>query len=199
VGVGESPETKSTMKPWIIAGVIFGTLLFGAALVFAAVLGTYNSAKALRVSYDMKLKANEGAFDNMWKKIKGAADVTEAQRDALKSILVGYADARSKGQGDGGTLAKWVQESVPNVDTSTFNNLQNIIAGSRDSWTFNQIELVGIAEEYNKLLARQPSGFILGLFGMTEAINPKVITSTRTEQTFTAGKDDDVSVFAKKP
>lgn len=183
------------MKTTIIAiGVLLVTVLFSAFICGGYALSTYNTAKSLRVRYDAKLKGNEATFDNMWKKIKGTAEVTDAQKVALKEILVGYAEARNSGQSGGGALATWIQESVPNVDTSTFNNLQNIIAGSRDSWTFNQLELVDIAREYNQMLERQPSGIILSLLKF-EKIDAKVITSTRTEETFKSGKDDETTVF----
>jgi hypothetical protein len=143
------------------------------------------------------LAANTASFDNMWKKIQGTAEVAEAQKDALRDIMVGYATARSSGGGQNdGTLARWVQESVPQADLSTYKNVQNIIAGSRDAWTFNQFELVDIAREYNRRLEVQPSGFILSLFGFTK-IDAKVITSSKTEASFASGKDDDTAVFKK--
>lgn len=179
--------------------VILGTLFVGATITGLYCLSTFNTATSLKVRYDAKLKANEASFDNMWKKIKGTAEVTDAQKAALKEILIGYAQARSTGGGSNdGSLARWVQESVPNVDTSTFNNLQNIIAGSRDSWTFNQLELVDIAREFNRMLEVQPSGLILSIFGRFEKIDAKVITSTRTQETFANGKDDDTAVFQTK-
>lgn len=170
-------------------------LLF-AMIVAIAVLSTYNRARGLQVQYDSKLKANQVSFDNMWKKIQSVAEVTDHQKDALKEILIGYAQARSTGSGSGdGVLARWVQESVPNVDTTTFNNLQNIIAGSRDSWTFSQIELIGIANEYNVMLQKQPSALILSCFSNFAKINATTITSTKTDATFASGHEDDAKVF----
>lgn len=183
----------------IVAAVLGGLAVFAALILAAVVISTRNRAVSLKVQYDSKLTANNATFDNMWKKIKGAAEVTDAQKDALKDILVGYAQARSQPGGNrDGSLAKWIHEAVPNVDTSTFNNLQNIIVGSRDSWTFNQLELVDIANEYNRMLQVFPSNVILHAFGMTEPIKAKIITSTKTEQAFATGKDDDTAVFQRK-
>ena len=185
-------------KTLLITGVILASALAGCLVVGGYVLSTYNGAKTQHVLYEAKLKANTATFDNMWKKIQQVAQVTEAQKDALKDVLLGYAQARQgTGGAKDGSLARWVHEAVPNVDTSTFNNLQNIIAGSRDSWTFNQLELVDIAREYNRRLEVQPSGFILGVLGF-KPINAKVITSSRTEETFITGKDDAVSVSPAK-
>jgi hypothetical protein len=83
--------------------------------------------------------------------------------------------------------------------SKTFTNLQNIIAGSRDEWTANQIALVDIAREYNKNLATFPSNVFLHAFGFQD-IDAKIITSTRTDNAFKTGKDDDVDLhLGSKP
>lgn len=181
-------------KTLLAVFTIVGIFVFSSVMVLGYGMSTYNRAKTLNVSYDAKYTANEASFDNMWKIIQQTASVTDAQKEALKEVLIGYAEARSAGQDSGGSLMRWVQESVPNVDTTTFNNLQNIIAGTRDTWTFNQLELVDIAREYNTMIETQPSGFVLSLFGM-ERIDPTVITSSRTDEAFATGRDDNVAVF----
>ena len=171
------------------------------AVLFAVVLGvwgisSYNTEASLKNTYEMKVKDNTSEFDNMWKKIQQTAQVTDAQKNALKEIFVGYAQARTdKG---GGSLAKWITESVPNVDTSVYKNLQNIIISSRDGWTFRQKEMVDLAREYNQNLVTFPKNLFLGMFGFAK-IDPKVITSSRTEGAFESGKDDDVSLPVGQP
>jgi rubrerythrin len=183
-------------KAILAALILFGgfCLVAGVALVWG--IGQYNIAVSLRTQYDSKVKANEAGFDNLWKKIQQTAQVTDAQKAALKEIFVSYAEART-GAGGGGELMKWVQESVPNVDVSVYRNLQNIITGSRDEWTRNQVELVDIANSYNLMLARFPSNILLGALGF-QKIDAKVITSSRTEQAFATGKDDDVDLKLSK-
>lgn len=178
------------------------TLLVGIVLLATACLtcivaltwgvGKYNDAQALKTQYDAKYKANEAVFDNMFKKIAQTTQVTDLQKNSLRQIFNEYATARS-GNGNGGSLAKWVQESVPNVDVSVYKNLQNIIVSARDEWTTNQVELVDVAREYNTMLMVFPSNILLKSFGF-EKINATVITSTRTENAFNSGKDDDINL-----
>ena len=87
----------------------------------------------------------------------------------------------------------WIKEAIPSVDVSIYKDLMNIITSSRDEWTRNQVELVSIANEYNKMLAVFPSNVLLKMLGF-ERIEPKIITSTRTENAFKTGKDDDVEL-----
>jgi hypothetical protein len=178
-------------KALVLAAILIGGFLLSVLIVGSWAFGVYNQAFTLRNQYEMKVKANEAVFDNMWKKIAQTAQVTDAQKDALKEIFTGYAEARSGGK-TGGTFINAVREAIPTVDTTTFRNLQNIITGSRDEWTANQIALVDIAREHN-LLLKFPSSIVMGFAGFTK-IDPKVITSTRTEQTFKTGKDDDVGL-----
>src|ERR1035438_3057174 len=118
----------------IIVAIAFGGLLLVGAVGAIGALGVYNTQANLKVTYDAKVKANEAVFDNLWKKVSQVAQVPDAQKNALKEVLNSYASART-GTGDGGSLMKWVQESVPNTDglSKTYTNLQNIIAGSRRS------------------------------------------------------------------
>lgn len=172
-------------------------LALGLAAVLAVVvlgiytMGLYNNAATLKNTYEMKVKDNSSEFDNMWKKISQVTQIADSKKDAFREIFNGYATARTP---DGaGKVMFWVKENAPTADLAVYDKAQNIIVGSRDSWTFRQKELVAIAEQYNKLLVRFPSNFILGMFGF-QKIDPKVITSTRTEKAFESGKDDDVNL-----
>lgn len=161
--------------------------------VIGYVIGVKNDEVALRVLAEAKQTDNTSEFDNMWKKISQVAQVTDEQKNALKEIFVEHAQARTT-EG-GGSLMKWVQESVPNVDLSVYKNLQNMIMASRDAWTMRQKELIDIKREHDKLLRTIPSCWVLGGVKPLEIV---VITSTKTTAVFKTGKDDDVNLFQKK-
>lgn len=183
------------MKPFLIIG---GIALAGFVLVLSIliiwILGMYNTQSGLKNQYESKIAANRAIFDNTYKKIDQSAQVTQAQKNALKEIFTSYAEGRS-GNG-GGSLATSVKEAIPTVDVSIYRELMNVITGARDEFTANQIHLVSISEQYNLNLSRQPSGFILKFFGF-DKIDPKIITSTRTENVFFSGKDDDMTLPIK--
>jgi hypothetical protein len=170
-------------------------VIIGLGLIIGVMYMNYsNTEVGLRNRIEAKQKDNTSRFDNMWKEINQVAQVTEGQKNALREIFEGYAKARS-GSGDGGSLAKWIHESVPNVDTSTFNNLQNIITGSRDRWTEEQAKLIDLNLQHDNCLMQAPSSWFVG---SRPRIEIKIVTSSRTEAAFDAGKDDDVNVFPRK-
>ena len=177
------------MKGVIITLCAIGLIVLVIGGMFVSIS---NNEVDLRTAIEQKQKDNSSEFDNMWKKINQVAQVTDAQRKALLEIFTGYAQARTT---DGGGLMKWITESVPHVDTSTFNQLMNTITGSRDAWTFRQKELLDLKREHDRLLRRFPSNMILSFLGR-KPIEVIIITSGKTEQAFVSGKDDDTKVFS---
>lgn len=180
-------------KTLILLSSIGGIFLVGGLLIVGAVISTLNKEADIRVTINAKQEDNKNEMDGMWKTIAQTAQVTDAQKKALIEIFNGYAAART-GANKGGSLANWIHEAVPNVDTSTFNNLQNIITAKRDGFVMRQKELLDLSREHNRLLQRFPSGMICSVFGR-EALKITIVTSTRTEESFETGKDDNVSVF----
>lgn len=180
------------MKKWMVGAAISGVaFLFVIFAVFYTV-SVLNTETRLKNLISAKQKDNTSEYDNMWKKISQSVQVTELQKDALKDIFVEYANART-GSGGGGSLAKWVQESVPNVDTKTFENLQNIITASRDRWTLRQKEILDYGREHDNLIGVIPSSIVCSIFGR-DKIDIQIVTSSRTEEAFLSGKDDDVNI-----
>lgn len=173
--------------------IVLGSVAVVVVMLLMYVVGLLNSEARLALTIEAKQVDNTSEFDNMWKKISQVAQVPEAKKDALKEIFVEYASARS-GDKTSGSLANWIHESVPNVDLKEFENLQNIIVASRDSWTMRQKELIDLDREHDAMFVQFPTGQILGMFGRkrTEIV---VITSSKTEKTFETGKDDDVKLF----
>lgn len=178
-------------------GIGVGVVVLAVALVVGGMWVSYNNTEVrLRNTITAKSKDNQSEFDNMWKKISQVAQVTDAQKNALKEIFVAHAEARGGvSKGGANPLMTWLQESVPHVDTTTFNNLQNIITASRDSWTMRQKELLDLSREHNNALTLFPSSLFVG---SRPKIDVQIITSSRTDEAFKSGKDDDVDVFKKK-
>lgn len=186
-------------KGWIIALGIGGSLLLMVIIMLFYGIGVSNKEARLRNQITAKQTDNTNEYDAMWKKIKQSAEVTDGQKEALRQIFVDHAKARS---GDGGKNAVmlWIKESIPNVDTSTFNQLMNIVTGSRDRFTMRQKELLDFKREHDNMIDTFPSSMILSFLGRGK-IDVVIVTSTRTKEAFRTGEDDDTSVFdkGKKP
>jgi hypothetical protein len=158
-------------------------------------INTLNQEAVLANQIKTKQLNNTNVYDNMWKKISQTAQVTQKDRDSLKDIFNSYAQARS-GNGDGQAVMKWIKEAVPNVDTTTMLNLQNTITSARNEFARNQTELLDLANEHNTMFDVFPSNIVLSMFNRHK-IDAKLVTSTRTDNAFSTGKDDDTDVFGK--
>lgn len=174
-----------------IAGAILAGLFI--VIMFFWIVGVYNSEARMRNTIVAKQKDNTSEFDSMWKKIDQVAQVTDMQKEALKDIIVSHAKARTGTEENKNLLMKWVQESVPNVDQSTFTKLMNVITSSRDGFAFRQKELLDLSREHNNLLTVFPGSMVLSILGK-QPIDVTIVTSTRTENVFKTGKDDDVNL-----
>jgi hypothetical protein len=180
------------MNKTLIALLIVGlTIILGVVSLFGYGISVFNTANTLKITYEAKISSNEADFDNMRKTIGQTTQVSKAQMDKLKEIYVQYADARTSDAA--GAVMNWVQESVPNVDSTTFNNLQNIIVAGRNGWTARQRELVDISREYNALLVKFPSNILLGTFGF-QKINPLIISSSDTKESFSSGEENNTKL-----
>ncbi|MEN6550048.1 MAG: hypothetical protein ABFE07_28735 [Armatimonadia bacterium] len=177
-------------KSTIITLAVVGVLAVAAVVIGSMWVSAHNREVALRNAITAKQKDNTSEFDNMFKKISQSAQVTEGQKNALKEIFVSYAQARGGVQGN--AVMKWLQESVPNVDTSTFKNLQNIITASRDAWTMRQKELLDLKREHDNIRTQFPTNLFVG---GRPAIEVTIVTSSRTDESFKTGKDDNTKVF----
>jgi len=76
------------------------------------------------------------------------------------------------------------------------NNLQNIIIGSRDSWTMRQKELLDLKREHDNLIDVFPSSVVCGILGR-EKIDVTIVVSLKAEQDFKSGSDNDIKLFDK--
>lgn len=168
-------------------------------LIFVIMYFSYNNSETrIRNAIVAKQRDNTSQLDNTVKVISQNAQVTSEQREALKDVIVGNAEARAGSRGSG-NLATLVHEAVPNMDqtTQTYRQLMNTITAARNQWTENQRELLDLSREHNNMLTLQPSAFFCVTLGGKQPIEVTIVTSTRTEESFKTGKDDDTDLFKK--
>jgi hypothetical protein len=176
---------KKTMP--ILAVIATTTIALGVILVITCISYS-NQEVRLRNQITAKQRDNTSELDNVQKKISQFVQVTDLQMAAIKDIIVGNATARKGGSGN---LATFVTEAVPNIDTSTFNNLQNVIAGSRDAWTMRQKELLDLKREHDNLIDVFPSSLIVGSRGKIEVV---IVTSAAVKENFLTGEDNNTKL-----
>jgi len=182
------------MKTPVIILLAFITVLIGLAMMLGLMYMSYsNNEIRLRNQIAAVQKDNENRYDNMWKKVSQAAQIPEAKKQAFKEIFTSYAAGRT-GDGSKGSFINAVHESIPSIDLSIFDSLMNMIAGERTTWASNQTRLLDLKRAHDDALTTAPSSWFVG---GRPPIDVKIVTSTRTEEAFQSGKDDDVQVFPK--
>lgn len=169
-------------------GLIVGGILI-AIVIGSMWMSAHNKEVEMRNAVTQKQVDNQNQYDNLWKKINQAAQIPPAQVKATKEILSAYVEGR--GGVKGAAMFKFLHEAVPNIDTSTFNKLQDIIVSSRDGFTARQRELTDLKREHDNVLQRAPSSWFVG---GRPRINIKIVTSAKAEEAFKTGMDNDVKL-----
>lgn len=174
---------------------IVGVLLFALVAAFVLpLLGFYNTEATLRTAYEAKTDANKADFDNVWKTISQVAQVPAQYKSDFADVFGKIMDARYQ-QGDGdGTLMRWIQEQNPTFDATLYAKVQTVVESTRASWTTRQKELRDIKREHDQLLRTFPGVFFNVFLGRNE-LPVVLVTSTRTEESFTTGTDDQTQLF----
>jgi hypothetical protein len=179
----------------IIAGAAMVLMIITALILFSWGVSISNAEIQQKNLVLAKQESNKNWLTECNNTISNAAEVTDAQRQALMDIIVGNAKARADGQGKG-SLAAMVQEAVPNVDTSVYKNLLNIVTAKREGFKRVQDELIDLNRVHNVMLQTFPSSLVCSFLGRKE-IEITVVTSTRTQKAFETGKDDDTGLNLK--
>ena len=157
-------------------------------------IGLSNSYNKKFVTGKAAQQNSEVVFDNTWKKIAQQAKVTDQYKEGFREIYVGLMDARYGNDGEAGqqTLMKWIQESNPTLDASVYKTLMNTIEGSRNEFTMEQKKLIDIDRELKSMKVTFPNSIILA---SKMDLEIKLVTSTKTEEAFSTGKDDNIDLF----
>jgi hypothetical protein len=170
-----------------------GALVLAVVIVLVMAVSFHNKEVRLRNLIVNKQTDNKNEMDAMWKNISQVAQVAEKDRTSLMEIFNGYATARA-GTDPKTPLMNWIKEAVPNVPPGTFDKLMNIVVSQRDGFKFRQKEILDFKREHDNLIDTFPNVIFATVLGRNK-IDVVIVTSTRTEDAFKTGKDDDTQLF----
>lgn len=144
--------------------------------------------------YEAQVAENQTVYDEVWKIIQQQAGVTENYSESFKENYTAIMESRNYG----GEMMKWIQESNPNFTPELHEKLMTSIETYRVKFTMVQKKLISIHNELKNQLTLMPSRFFTVTIGGHVLPELKIVTSTRTDNAFETGKDDDVDLFQKK-
>ena len=167
--------------------------LFVVMIIGGVWMSSNNREIGLRNSFNAQQKSNESSFDKMWKVIQQQSGVAEHERESFRQTYSGIMPS-SKGVGGNGQLASFFTQAKIDVSPELFKQLMASVEGQRESFHRDQQHLLKIKQEHDDVLAKFPSSLFVGGRGQLEA---KIVTSAKTESTFSSGQDNDMTLFQK--
>jgi hypothetical protein len=183
------------MKGFIVG--LIAVLSIGGFWFFSYV-GVNDTEVSIKTKFDAQIDVNKNVYDNMFKKIAQAAQISkgnlERSKEAFKEIYIGMMKQRNEGN-NGGALMQWVQESHPNFDmtatTSLYAKLMDIMESSRNEFTNEQNKLADIKRAHSLHCGTFMNK---NLFFMADrdTLVAQYVRSTITDQSFETGKDDNI-------
>ena len=183
---------ESFLKAHVALAVIaaVGIFLFAAAMIF---IGASNRYNALVVRADAVQLDNTNRLDNMRKKVREVAGVSQQEVAALERIIVGNSEARGQNTAGGGQMVtvSAVREAVPSItEIKTLNRLVDIIAATRTDWQNSQTALIEVKRQGDHMMSQFPDSLVLGILGK-QPIKIVVVTSAETKENFRTGEDNE--------
>jgi hypothetical protein len=177
-------------KVALVAGLVIGVLVIA---VGSAWVSASNREIGLRNRASAQEDANRVIFDKTWKVVRDQAQVADEYRKAFESIYPKLMEGRY-GNERGGALLSFITESNPAFDVSLYGRLQAGIEANRAEFAGVQVRLRDIKREHDNLRLQFPSSIFVG---SRPALDVKLVTSDRTEEAFSVGRDNDAGPFAR--
>lgn len=173
----------------------FGVILIIAFLGIGAIVWYFaidNKFVTTKNLYEAQIAKDKIIHDKMWKIISQQAGVTENYAESFEKI---YTKVMKERYENGGTLMKWITEANPNYTPELHVKLMSTIEVYRNEFADVQIKLVSIHNEMKNQLTLFPSRFFLVSIGGHTLPELNIVTSTKTDDAFFTGKDDDTQLF----
>ncbi|NOU77109.1 hypothetical protein GC098_38095 [Paenibacillus sp. LMG 31458] len=182
---------KSKSGIFVIGCLGFIGIFVLIAIISAAMIWSHrNTAIALDEQIKSQHVANKSNYDNMWKRFKEMAQVTDMQADDIKKV---YTDLIAGRYNDTQVLFKIVQEQNPQMSKDVYNKLQNEISAGRTEFDRNQKKIADLVREYNTHIRKHIVMNAIFHFQTMDA-EKFIITSDRTTDAYQTGKDNEVKL-----
>lgn len=173
-------------------GLFIGVLVVAFFGLTAVIMNyTYENKYITLINlYEAQVSDDKIVYDEVWKVVKQQAQVSDSYAENFKKIYVDLMEARNYG----GESFKWIQEQNPAFSQDMYMKLMNTIESQRAKFTSAQRKLVTYHQEIKNLVQLFPSRLFVGDHAIPKL---EIVTSTKTEDTFKSGKEDDVDLFKK--
>lgn len=180
----------------VVAGLVIGGIVgfIILCLVFFWI-GTSNHEIDLKNQATAQQKKNEVVFDKVWKVIQQKAGLASEYASKFKEIYHDIMSERYSGDQKQSPMFRWITEQNPQFSVEMYKEVSDAIESNRAEFVMVQSRLLDIKREHDNLRQKFPSSIVVG---GRPALDIKIVTSSKTDEAFRTGKEDDVELFNKK-
>lgn len=202
-----------------------GVLLIAVVLMFWN-WSVDNKVVSLTERFSAQVDVSKTAHDEMWKVIKQEADVSDKYFQDFEKIFTSLIDGRYAK--DGNMLMKWIQEHNPTYSPELYKELMTTIKTERAKFKRAQDICIDVKREFFTYINKSPTKFFVNddvlaanaykgktkdelatlyksgefqsetTYTVVQMLNYQPVLSTKTNDVFEKGVDDDVNLFEKK-
>jgi RNAse (barnase) inhibitor barstar len=159
------------------------------------IIGVKNECVAQEAGIKAQYSQDQNNYDNMVKKIKETAQVPDMYVGDLKKVWDGVMTNRY-GKNGSKAMFQWIQEHNPNVDSSLYRQIQQVIESGRLDFEANQKTLLDKKRIYESILNSSPGGDVAKFLGFPKIDLEKmgIVTSEDTEVAFKTKKAEPIHI-----
>lgn len=184
------------MKTSVMVGLgILAAVVLAGVVLFGSVIGFYNTSIRIENGIKAQYEQNKNNYDNYFKKLKEVAQVPDMYVADMKKLWDG---AMTDRYGAGGSKAvfQWIQEKNPQVDSSLYKKIQDVVEAGRNSFEADQKMLIDKKREYDNYRMGFPNNVLAGFMGFPKIDLDKfrIVTSDETEGVFERKKSEPIKL-----
>lgn len=157
-------------------------------------VSTSNEEVRTRNEFAAQQNALESEFDKVWKVISQQAQISQHERETFKKTYLEIMQAQ-KGIAGQGTLASFFSQAQVPISAELFSKLMTTIEAQRESFNRSQKKLIQIKLQHDNLRQQWPHSMIVG---GRPALELTLVSSDKTKEIFSTGRDNDVQLFDTK-
>lgn len=156
-------------------------------VVFLMWVGMSNKEISLRTQIEAQQVALKNTYDAVWKIISGRAGVANEYKEAFRENYTAIMEGRY-GEDGADSMLLFITESNPEFSPDLYKDVSSAIEVQRTKFANAQNALVDLKREHDTLLRTFPGSMMLA---GRKPVELQLVTSTRTEEVFEAGKEDE--------
>ncbi len=179
----------------IIMAVFFGLFLLFGGLIFMTGVSFNNNCVGQEADIRAQYKSNQSNYDNGWKKVKEVAQVPDMYANDMKKVYDGAIQGRY-GKNGSKAMFQWIQEKNPDIDSSIYKQIQQVIESMRNDFDQNQKQLLDKKRIYEQTTKEFPAVLFAHFLGFPskDISDMDIVTSSETEDAFKTKKAEEIKL-----